>query len=129
MSSPDNERHDGTARSDYCTDDLYVSRYPAIAHMMDDSGINNIWRNVFFRCGRVIAKDAALFDMLANGVHDDDPGFTNVAAGDFRLTQNTTLFGLVGFRPIPVDEIGLYEDEYRATWPVHAAPVVTPEAS
>ena len=28
------------------------------------------------------------------------------------------LFARIGFRPIPVDEIGLYPDPYRAAWPV-----------
>jgi len=106
---------DGTARSDYYMGDLYVSRYPAMATMMDDAGINNIWRNLFFRCGAVLNRDPALFDMLANGECDDDPGFADVAERDFSLPRDTPLSGSVAFRPIPIDEIGLYADRYRAS--------------
>jgi hypothetical protein len=28
------------------------------------------------------------------------------------------VFRRIGFRPIPVEEIGLYQDDYRATWPM-----------
>jgi hypothetical protein len=44
--------------------------------------------------------------------------------GGYHLKPGAALFATVGFRPIPVDEIGLYQDTYRASWPV----VTTPEA-
>ena len=62
---------------------------------------------------------AQKFDLLANAeCAADDPGFVNAAKGDFRLKPDAEVFRRIGFRPIPVEEIGLYQDEYRATWPV-----------
>jgi len=46
-----------------------------------------------------------------------DPGFVAAAKADFRLKPDAEVFRRIGFRPIPVEEIGLYQDEYRATWP------------
>jgi threonine dehydrogenase-like Zn-dependent dehydrogenase len=40
-----------------------------------------------------------------------------VVAGSFPKPGAPAL-ARIGFRPIPVGEIGLYNDEYRATWPV-----------
>ena len=44
----------------------------------------------------------------------------NAAKGDFRLEPAAEVFRRIAFRPIPVEEIGLYQDDYRATWPVDA---------
>ena len=46
-----------------------------------------------------------------------DPMFVDAAAGDFRLREGSPAFDL-GFEPIPVEEIGPYEDELRASWPI-----------
>ena len=50
---------------------------------------------------------------------DDKPfGRDPQAKSDFRLRPDAPLLARSGFRPIPVDEIGLYPDPYRASWPV-----------
>jgi len=73
---------------------------------------------VFSTYGR---PSADKFDLLANVEYpDEDPGFAGAAKGDFRLRPDAPLFTRIGFRPIPVEEIGLYEDEHRASWPVKA---------
>ncbi|MBI4978388.1 MAG: right-handed parallel beta-helix repeat-containing protein [Spirochaetes bacterium] len=114
---------EGKKPADFYNDDLYLSRYPAIKWMMDEPGINNVWRNVFYQCGRVVTGNRANIDMMENGVFtNSDPGFVNAAQGDFRLKPDAPLFASVGFKPIPVEAIGLYQDEYRATWPVATTP-------
>ncbi|MEK6794442.1 MAG: LamG-like jellyroll fold domain-containing protein [Spirochaetota bacterium] len=106
------------------TDDLYLSRYPAIKWMLDEPAYNNVWRNVFYQCGRIVTGNRANLDMLENGVFTNtDPGFVNAANGDLRLKPDAPLFASVGFRPIPIEAIGLYQDEYRASWPVNTTPV------
>jgi hypothetical protein len=110
--------------------DLYLSRYPEMAYMLDDPGINFLWRNVFFRCGQITRGNAAYLELIDNAVFSDsdpDPGFADVVAGDFRLGPDATLRESVGFQPIPLDEIGLYHDSYRATWPVETTPVQVPD--
>ena len=49
-----------------------------------------------------------------------DPRFRNAAKDDYRLKRNSPAFAL-GFKPIPVDKIGPYKDELRATWPIREA--------
>jgi hypothetical protein len=98
-----------------------------MARMMDEPALNFVWRNVFYRCGRLATRAQGL-ELFENGVFaDDDPGFVNAPEGDFRLQPGARLFETVGFRPIPADEIGLYDDEYRASWPVAAPPVGVPD--
>jgi hypothetical protein len=106
--------------------DLYLQRYPEMAAMLVQPGINHVWRSVFYRCGLVATGNQATLDLVENGVFgEQDPGFVNAAKGDYRLKHRAALFATVGFRPIPVEEIGLYQDTYRASWPV----VTTPEAA
>ena len=104
------------------TNELYLKRYPKIATMLDEPGINYVWRNIFYRTGRDISGNRAALDQLANGVFSDqDPGFVNAAKGDLRLKPGAPVFNTIGFRPIPVEEIGLYRDQWRTTLPQAAA--------
>jgi hypothetical protein len=48
---------------------------------------------------------------------NQDPGFVDMAKGDYRLAKNAPVLNRIGFRPIPLEEIGLYQDEYRAIGP------------
>ena len=47
-------------------------------------------------------------------------GFADAMNSDFHFNPGARLFEQTGFRPITVDEIRLYNDEYRASWPVDA---------
>jgi hypothetical protein len=49
-----------------------------------------------------------------------DPLFVNPAAGDYRLKPGSPALAL-GFKPIPVEKIGPYWDDLRATWPIKQA--------
>ncbi len=46
-----------------------------------------------------------------------DPRFVNAAKDDYRLQPDSPALKL-GFKPIPVEKIGPYPDELRASWPV-----------
>lgn len=50
-----------------------------------------------------------------------DPLFVNPAQNDYRLRPESPALKL-GFKQIPVEKIGLQEDEMRASWPVVEAP-------
>ena len=55
---------------------------------------------------------------MDNHIFHDEAGFADVAQRDFTLSDASPIYARFGFRPIPFREIGLYQDEYRATWPV-----------
>jgi len=46
------------------------------------------------------------------------PGLADPAKRDFRLSDDSPIYDRFDFRPIPFEEIGLYEDPNRASWPV-----------
>ncbi|MDB6138968.1 MAG: hypothetical protein JWO94_2040, partial [Verrucomicrobiaceae bacterium] len=47
-----------------------------------------------------------------------DPLFVDVAHDDFRLKPESPAITKLGFKPLPIEKMGLYEDERRASWPV-----------
>jgi hypothetical protein len=103
--------------------ELYLKQYPGLLHLQEVPALNSAWRNVFWKCGPLFTTydqpSADKFDLLANAEYPTaDPGFVAAAKGDFRLKADADVFRRISFRPIPVEEIGLYQDEYRATWPV-----------
>ena len=114
----------GKAPPVFHTNELYRARYPALDRMLADGALNHVWRNVFFRCGPETTGNRAHLDLMENGLFPEaNPGFENPAAGDYRLKRDARLFATVGFKPVPVDEIGLYEHRYRVSWPVETTPV------
>jgi hypothetical protein len=46
-----------------------------------------------------------------------EPLFVNAAKDDYRLKRESPAFAL-GFQRIPVEKIGCYRDDLRASWPV-----------
>ena len=113
---------------------LYLKRYPALLRLSEQPGLNSAWRNVFWKCGPLFTfydqPAENKFDLLANAAYAAaDPGFLDAAKGDFRLKSDAEVFGRIGFRPIPVEQIGLYQDEYRATWPTDVGAVSRPDGS
>ncbi|MCC7491988.1 MAG: right-handed parallel beta-helix repeat-containing protein [Fimbriimonadaceae bacterium] len=115
---------DRKSPAEFFTSALYLQRYPRIATMMQEPGINHLWRNVFYRCGRLTTGNQAVLNLVENGEFaETDPGFVDAAAGDYRLRPDAPLLSQVGFRPIPAEQIGLYQDRYRASWPVSTTPV------
>jgi hypothetical protein len=114
--------------ADFYINDVYLKRYPEMAAMLVQPGINHVWRNVFYRCGPMATGSHSSLDLVENGVFGErNPGFVDAANGNYLLKPAAALFATVGFRPIPVDEIGLYQDTYRASWPVVTTPDAVPD--
>jgi len=105
---------EGNQPPEFFTNELYLTRYPQIATMLDEPALNHLWRNVFYRCGQMARSNMNNIDNFANQQYDDDPGFGE----DYAIQPDSPLLADVGFEPIPVDEIGLYQSPYRASWPV-----------
>ena len=50
-----------------------------------------------------------------------DPLFVDPEHDDYRLKEDSPALKL-GFQPLPIDEMGPYESNERATWPIVEAP-------
>jgi hypothetical protein len=48
-----------------------------------------------------------------------DPLFMDVDNDDFRLKADSPAIKQLGFKPLPIEKMGLYESELRASWPVN----------
>lgn len=95
----------------------YSTKYPRLAHLEDNEGVNHVWRNVVFNCGAFMTRDRGIQDLMDNYVTLQNPGFRDTEGLDFRLQPDAPLRRMPGFRPIPVDEIGLYAHPLRASEP------------
>jgi len=96
----------------------YSTKYPELAHLLDNPYRNFIWRNLAVQCGTFTTRERGANQLVDNYVTSEDPGFADLAAGDFRLTDNAAVYDRLGVSPIPVTEIGLYDGNHRATWPL-----------
>jgi hypothetical protein len=111
------------------TNDLWRARYPTLVNILqDDPGVPK--RNVF--AGNVSA--GAQWDDISNAIRqyqtvtnnlafDADPDWirlTKDAAGRPRQLEfkDPAAVKAIGFVPLPLEKMGLYPDERRASWPV-----------
>ena len=112
--------------------ELWTKRYPNLPNLLnDDPGTpkrNIVRRNICVggKWDDVEAKGRA-FQTFDQNLVDEDPQFVDRAACNFRLKETSPALKL-GFVPIPVEKIGLYKDDRRASWPVtHQPRDVPPE--
>ena len=103
-------------------DQLWSSRYPELVNILDDEPAapkgNIITRNISIG-GKWdgIYKDARSYVTLKDNLIDQDPGFVESPPKSFQLRDDSPAYKM-GFKPIPVEKIGLYKDDKRASWPV-----------
>lgn len=98
---------------------VFVSALPTTAHVENNVTVNTrtpwLWRIV--KAGTEIPTTDG-YASGENKAYDTDPGFVDLARYDFRLKPGARLLqDLPGFQPIPVEQIGLYRDEYRRELP------------
>ena len=89
----------------------YTNRYPELVGFMcpqPGAARDNIARrNLLVRCGDF--KSGRWDTNGENYVTNDDPGFVNDAAHDFRLKPGAAVFACIpDFKPLPVEKMGLY---------------------
>ena len=118
---------DGETPDDFFFSELYTTRYPQLVGLLDEPGINHVWRNVFYQCGATATGNAEFLDLRDNGEYgSEDPGFVDAAGGDYRLRADAPVL-TTGFAPVPVEHMGLYADDLRPTWPVDVRPARMPD--
>lgn len=92
----------------------FTTRYPELVGFMDYTDQprrNQAERNVVVMGGQFYTGN---YDVADNLVVNDDPGFVNMAKGNFALRRDSMVFHLVpGFEPIPFSRIGLVRSPLR----------------
>jgi parallel beta-helix repeat protein len=106
----------------------WSEKYPQLLTILqDDPGSpkgNFIRLNVVYRSKPMkLAKEVSQFGTVADNLTtDEDLGFQNAGAMDFRLRDNSMIFQkLPKFHVIPFEKIGLQLDEYRKSLPARQA--------
>ena len=105
----------------------WKDRYPELVGMLEDEPTkpknNRVVRNICVG-GHWddVAKQARPLTILEPNFLEGDPLFVDADKQDFRLRPESPAWQL-GFQPIPLEKIGLYQDEFRASWPVRHAPL------
>ena len=111
----------------------WKEHYPELVGMLEDEPEkpknNRVVRNICVG-GRWddVAKQARPLTVLEPNFLEGDPLFVDADKLDFRLRPESPAWK-IGFQPIPVEKIGLYQDEFRASWPVHHQPLPEQAAS
>jgi len=84
---------------------------------------NVVARNIGLDCGKFISGNATTlrYARIERNWEKGDPGFQNADEGDFQLRPDSPVFAACFFEPLPLEKMGLYHDELRASWPVHHA--------
>ena len=100
----------------------YSQRWPQLVAILEQEPKapegNVIRRNVFFGDGwDDIRGDARPYVQLEDNLTDADPQFVDYETRNFQLRDDSPAYQL-GFRRIPIERIGLYQDPRRASWPV-----------
>lgn len=136
----------GTLRGIRFREPPYSTRYPELLTLLDDEPYkpkgNVVRRNIFWRgSGETLRRMQRLnpgaadpgekwWDHIHPPIRDlvriednlinVDPGFVDEKAANFQLGDDSPAWAL-GFQRIPIERIGLYQDDFRASWPpVHS---------
>jgi hypothetical protein len=100
----------------------YSERYPKLPQIMDGEPKapegNLIARNICWGgTWDEVEEKARPYLAFESNLVQEDPLFVDADRQNFRLKESSPAFA-IGFEPIPIDQIGLYESPDRASWPV-----------
>ncbi|MEO6809599.1 MAG: right-handed parallel beta-helix repeat-containing protein [Isosphaeraceae bacterium] len=115
-------RENGTMSGIRFDQPQYSERYPTLPKILENDPYaptgSLIARNVFQ--GGVwsdVDKKAQPFVEFQDNLLDADPRFVDPEHGNFQLRNDSPAFAL-GFQRIPIEQIGLRNDDSRVSWPV-----------
>jgi len=99
----------------------WSTRYPKLARILEEhpqAPLGNVCvNNVSYRSSWR-DPDKKYVKIADNFITDEDPGFVDAANMNFQLRDDSIVYrNIPGFQKIPIERIGPYKDEYRATWP------------
>ena len=109
----------------------WSDRYPEIVHLLEEP--HELPLRTLFKDNLVYIKEGepykmgmrkdnntnpAIISFVDNLVTNTDPGFVDLAAGNFALKKDSEVFTKIpGFQNIPFDKMGLQIDKYRRKLP------------
>jgi len=81
---------------------------------------NVVARNIAQGCGAFLSANAttARYARIERNWERGDPGMRSADTGDFRLKPGAPALTDCFFEPLPLQQMGLYNDPLRASWPV-----------
>ena len=100
----------------------WSTRYPKLVNILaDEPGAprgNLVARNVSVG-GKWLNLEKAAEPLVTftNNLVEKELKFVDAANGNFQLPDDSPAYGL-GFKKLPLEKIGLYQHEWRASWPV-----------
>ena len=106
---------------------VWARRYPRLTTFppqATDTSIflagNVVARNIAVNCDPFIFGSTRTISLarIEKNWTTGDPGLKDPDNGDFHIRPDSPVFVTCGFEPLPLDKIGLYNDELRASWPV-----------
>jgi len=105
-----------------CQEEPWRTRFPQLLTYLDDEPAvpkgNAVRRNIVWKCGQFDAfeEKARPHVLVEDNLVGQDPKFVDEANLNFQLREDSPAWAL-GFQRIPVEQIGLYQDAFRASWP------------
>jgi hypothetical protein len=98
----------------------YATRYPALEPLEQGADINHVWRNLIVDCPTFLLRDHGRHGVFANRTGRDTAAFVGIHDRTVVLRKGTGAEAPLGFRPIPIERIGLYPASERASRPVES---------
>ena len=101
---------------------LWIERYPGLVDIWEDEPAapkgNVVARNISVG-GKWdgVHDEARAYVAFADNLIDATPHFEGIPPENFQLRDDSPAYKF-GFKRIPIEQIGLYEDKNRASWPV-----------
>ena len=96
---------------------LYQERYPVLKSLEKEAGVNQVQHNLVVNCHTFMAqKQGKEVDHKVhnNWTTNQDPGFVNREAQDFRLSPKAEVYKRIpGFQPVPFEQMGLYQKNFK----------------
>jgi hypothetical protein len=100
----------------------WQERYSTLANILNDEPMapkGNVVRGNISLGGKWtdIVEKARPYVLVENNLVDVDPHFVDATQQNFQLRDDSQAWQ-IGFDRIPFEQIGVYQDECRASWPV-----------
>jgi hypothetical protein len=96
---------------------IFLERYPELQRLTENPNANWIFRNVVAGCQQLFLRESRANYVGPNWTGPIEEAVVVERPGFFRLREDAPFWRTLGFRPIPLQHIGLYRDRFRPELP------------